>query len=85
MLKHYIVICNWAKNGDAGISIKGVTHTFRKAKKIFSREAKREKEIANTNWESFVDTEVRLDMGESGDYASEHTYLYIESVRNAKK
>ena len=80
MFKHYIVIRDWATGCDKGTDIVAVTHTKRKAKKKLAEVVNTEKLISNPNWETFMDTCMRFDVGERGDYNNEHTFVYIEKV-----
>lgn len=81
MVKHYVVVLEWATNDDAGVIIVGVEHTFYKAKESLDHLVIEERKIAAENgWEVFEDNDYVFDAGESGYYAAEHTKAYIQGV-----
>ena len=80
-MTHYVVVLNWATEGDNGSNVLGVAHTLDEAKKIFNETLKEEKELAENNgWEIYEDEDVIFDAGEGGFYCDNHTNLYIQEV-----
>lgn len=80
-MKHYVVVLNWASEGDNGSNVLGVKHTMDEAKKIFNETRIEEKQLAEDSlWEIYEDSDTVFDAGESGFYNNNYTKLYIQEV-----
>lgn len=82
-MKHYVVANEWASDrvGDGGSCIVGVTHSRRKARKIFNRTLEGEMRFAEEhNYEIITNNEEEFDAGLEGEYFTNHTHLYIWEV-----
>ncbi len=81
-MTHYVVVLNWATEGDNGSNVLGVTHTMDDAKKIFNETLEEEKDLAENNgWVIYEDSDDVFDAGEGGYYRDNYTKLYIQEVR----
>ncbi len=47
IMKHYVVVLDWATEDDEAVAILGVTHTYEEAKAIFDKQRIEEMEIQN--------------------------------------
>lgn len=80
-MKHYVIVLNWATEGDNGSNVLGVAHTIDEAKEIFNETRQEEKELAENNgWEIYEDSDDVFDAGENGYYRDNYTKLYIQKV-----
>lgn len=80
-MKHYVIVLNWATEGDNGSNVLGVAHTMDEAKEIFNETRQEEKELAENNgWEIYEDSDDVFDAGENGYYRDNYTKLYIQKV-----
>lgn len=80
-MKHYVVVLNWATEGDNGSNVLGVAHTLEEAKEIFNETFEEEKELAENNgWIVYECTSTVFDAGEDGYYNDNYTKLYIQEV-----
>lgn len=79
---HYIVMITWSLDSiEYDSSIIGVRHTIEEAKELFNQYLKDEKELArDRNWTIYTDTDTTFDAGEDGNYAGNHTLLFIETA-----
>jgi phosphoribosyl-dephospho-CoA transferase len=80
-MKHYVVVLNWATEGDNGSNVLGVAHTLEEAKEIFDETFKEEKDLAENNgWKIYEESDKVFDAGEDGYYHDNYTKLYIQEV-----
>jgi hypothetical protein len=80
-MKHFVVVLEWATEGDNQSNVLGVEHTLEAAKEIFNETLQEEKALAENNgWEIYEDTDRVFDAGEDGYYCQNRTKLYIQEV-----
>lgn len=80
-MQHFIVLVDWALDGDEEVIIVGVTHTLEEAKELFNKQVVKEKEFAKNNyWTIVTDDDDLFEAYPKGYYATEHTRLYIQGV-----
>lgn len=80
-MKHYVIILDWASDGERDTAIKAVTHTIEEAKILFAEFVIDEKIIArDNNYEIEESTDQEFYAFEMGYEAVEHTKLYIQEV-----
>jgi glycerate-2-kinase len=81
-MTHYVVVLNWATEGDNGSNVLGVTHTIDEAQEVFNETLKDEKALAENNgWKIYEESNDVFDAGEDGYYRDNYTKLYIQEVR----
>jgi hypothetical protein len=81
IMKHYVVMLDWATQDAEAVAIIGVVHTYEDAKKLFDEELVEEKGIAESKGYTVeVDEEDRFEAGIMGYWATEHSELYIQEV-----
>lgn len=74
---HYIVVCDWAKDYQIGITIYGVAHSQEEAEKIFKENIEKEKDWANElEMEVWAETEDCFDAS-TEYYTENHTCTRI--------
>lgn len=80
-MMHYVVVLEWATDGDCGSNVIGVKHSLEEAKKLFNEIAADEREFAiEHEWIIYEDIDVSFDAGENGMYSANHSRLYIQGV-----
>lgn len=81
-MKHFIVLVDWALDGDEEVIVVGVTHTLEEAKELFNKQVVKEKEFAKNNyWPIVTDDDDLFEAYPKGYYTTEHTVLYIKEVK----
>ena len=80
-MTHFVVILDWASDGERDTAVKAVTHTIEEAKVLFAELVVDEKIVARDNsYEVEEDTDCEFYAFEMGYEAVEHTKLYIQEV-----
>jgi hypothetical protein len=83
-MKHYVIIFEWSATLNevvSGIEISGIAHSLKEAKEIFAKVIVGEKQYAEeNNWIIYEDSDVEFNVGEDGNYESEHAHFYIQEV-----
>ena len=80
-MKHYVVVLEWATEGDNGSNVLGVTHNLADAKQIFDDTIEEEMDLATNNcWTIYEHTDSVFDAGEDGFYCNNHSKTYIQEV-----
>jgi hypothetical protein len=85
-IHHYVLINEWALNGNYGRDIVGIAHTKEELREIFKSAEAKEREIARENkWEIFNDTkdEFRFEAAETDYYPEAHTVLTVVEFINS--
>ena len=81
VVKHYVIVNDWANEYETGTTLLGVAHSLEEAKEIFNERLEDEKQYAAEHgFTIYNDCETVFDAGEEGYYASNHTHLYIQWV-----
>lgn len=81
MEKHYVVILDWAYDGDYGVEVMGVKHTLEEAQEVVKTVVNREKDsVIEDNLFIYADSENEFDAGEDGYYATNHIRVYVSIV-----
>lgn len=82
-MKHYVVMFDWATDGNSGNEILGVGHTPEEAKSLLGQRLVQEIMFAEEhNYKVETNNDSEFEADEDGFYASEHTHLYIKEVVN---
>ena len=80
-MEHFVVINDWSNEFECDVTILGVTHSLKEAKKFFNEVIGDEKSYAQEHgYEIYDDYETVFDAGKAGNYAREHTRVYIQKV-----
>lgn len=81
MMKHFVIVLEWAADYGCGSNVIGVTHSLEEAKKIFNKTAAEEREWAiEHEWIIYDDLPTVFEAGQDGTYITDHTNLYIQEV-----
>lgn len=77
-MKHWIIVLDWANNGENGLQIIAVEHSFEAARRHFQKAVEDERKIADgCGWQVYEDDDATFDAGEDGFYIQSHTTLRI--------
>lgn len=80
-MKHYVVVLEWASEGENGSNVLDVKHSLEEARQVFNETLEEERYIAENNgWEIYEDKDDTFDAGEDGGYTFNHSRLYIQGV-----
>ena len=78
---HFVIVLDWASDGERDTTVKAVTHTLAEAKVLFAELVVDEKVVArDNNYGIEEDTDREFYAFEMGYEAVEHTRLYIQEV-----
>ena len=80
-MKHYVIVLDWATDGERSTTVKAVTHTLEEAIILFDELVVEEKKVAkDNNYNIEEDTTQEFYAFEMGYEAVEHNRLYIQEV-----
>lgn len=80
-MKHWIIVLDWANNGENGLQIIAVEHSFEAAQQHFQKAVEDERKIADeNNWQVYEDDNTTFDAGEDGFHIQSHTTVRIIEV-----
>ena len=72
---------DWANNGENGLQIIAVEHSFEEAQQHFQKAVEDERKIADGNgWQVYEDDNATFDAGEDGFHIQSHTTVRIIEV-----
>lgn len=81
-MKHWVIVLDWANNGENGLQIIAVEHSFEAAQQHFQKAVEDERKIADgNNWQVYEDDNTTFDAGVATKINSYSKVL----IRNTKE
>ena len=81
IIKHYVVMLDWASQDAQDVVVIGMAHSLEKAKEIFDKQVQHEKHIAEMEeYEIFEDSDTCFEAYEKGYWNNGHCKLWIQEV-----
>lgn len=80
-MKHFVVLNDWAFDGESDVEVVAVRHSLEEAKEAFAARKQEELDFASTeNLTIGSDEETEFEAYRDGAYSDCFTYLWIQEV-----